>query len=377
VRLPRLLVLLVVLGAATAHARGGGPLPGLSPDELVQYQEGFDAFRDKLFPEQGLGPAFNGARCYLCHSNPALGGQSSKTVTRFGRVTGGAFDPLEAVGGSVLQEKAISSSCGERLPTDASVVIERNATSLLGAGLVEAIPDQQIIDRATAQMAENPGRAGRVHAVTSVSDGLVHAGRFGWKAQGALLVDVVAEAMLNEMGFTNALFPTDMAPGGDLGVLARCDSVPDPEDTTDFLGTVTRLVRFLAPPPLPARVNDVMLQGERLFHAIGCGFCHYAGYTSVSANPAIDGQSVALYSDLLLHDIGTGDGVVQGDAQGTEFRTPPLWLVRGAQPYLHDGRARSVTQAIDAHHGQALDVRDAFFALTAFEQNAILRFLRR
>jgi CxxC motif-containing protein (DUF1111 family) len=213
--------------------------------------------------------------------------------------------------------------------------------------------------------------------VTGVADGLPHAGRFGWKAQQALLVDAVGEAMQNEMGFTNALFPTENAPNGDLGLLAQCDSVPDPEDTTDFLNTVTRLVRFLAPPPLPSRVNEAMVQGEELFDSIGCAFCHYAGYTAVSSNPAIGGQSVALYSDLLLHDIGTGDGVVQGDAQDNEFRTPPLWLVRGAHPYLHDGRARNVVQAIDAHKGQALDVRDAYFALTSAEQNAIQKFLRR
>ena len=84
----------------------------------------------------------------------------------------------------------------------------------------------------------------------------------------------------------------------------------------------------------------------------------------MSSNPALDGKIVDLYSDLLLHDIGTGDGIVQGDAQGNEFRTPPFWIVRGAHPYLHDGRARSVTDAIDAHQGQALDVRNAYFALS-------------
>jgi len=369
--------LVLILAAASAHARGGGPLPGLSDAELAQYQAGFDAFRDKLFAEQGLGPTFNGARCYLCHSNPALGGQSTKVVTRFGRTSGGTFDPLASLGGPLLQEKSISSSCSEDVPPDANVVIKRNATSLLGAGLIEAIPDQQIKDRAAAERAANPARAGRVHMVTGVSDGRPHVGRFGWKAQRALIVDAVGEAMQNEMGFTNALFPTENAPNGDLGLLAQCDSVQDPEDTTDFLNTVTLLVRFLAPPPLPSRVNEVMVQGEQLFNSIGCGFCHYAGYTAVSSNPAIGGQSVALYSDLLLHDIGTGDGVVQGDAQGNEFRTPPLWLVRGAHPYLHDGRARNVEQAIDAHQGQALDVRNAYFALTTAEQNAIQKFLRR
>src|SRR5262249_58003941 len=96
----------------------------------------------------------------------------------------------------------------------------------------------------------------------------------------------------------------------------------------------------------PTRVNDTTGRAETVFNAIGCGFCHAVGYTAVSSNPAINSQRVDLYSDLLLHDIGTRDGIAQGAARGNEFRTPPLWLVRGSHPYLHDGRARSVAQAI-------------------------------
>jgi CxxC motif-containing protein (DUF1111 family) len=369
-------VLALTITAASVHARGGDPLPGLTPAEVAQYEEGFAAFRVHLSDEQGLGPAFNGSRCYLCHRGPALGGQSNKTVTRFGSTAGGTFDPLSSLGGPLLQEKAITSGCLEVVPPAATVVIKRNATSALGDGLVEAIPDQQIIDRAAAELAENPAMAGRVHMVTGVSDGLPHVGRFGWKAQWALIVDVVGEALLNELGITNALFPTELAPNGNLGLLAQCDAVPDPEDTTlDFLTKLTNLVRFLSPVPRPKRMTAAAAQGEALFHAIGCDFCHYSGYTSVSANPALDGKGVDLYSDLLLHDIGTDDGVVQGDAQGNEFRTPPLWIVRGAHPYLHDGRVRTVIDAIDAHQGQAVDVRNAYFSLSPYDQKAILKFL--
>jgi CxxC motif-containing protein (DUF1111 family) len=376
---------LLTLVAASVHAaepvraaRPGLPLPGLSAEEIAEYNEGFAAFRAHLFSHQGLGPTFNGGtRCYHCHRGPALGGQSKRTVTRFGRIVGGTFDPLAALGGSLLQEKAISPDCAEFVPVTANVVIQRNATSTLGAGLVEAIPDQQIVDRALAELVENPAMAGRVHMVTGVSDGLPHVGRFGWKAQGALIVDVAAEAMVNELGFTNALFPAEEAPNGDLDVLARCDLVPDPEDVTDFLGKVTHLLRFLSPMPPRARMSDVTVLGEGLFHSIGCAFCHYAGYTAVSSIPAIDGKSVDLYSDLLLHDIGTGDGIVQGDAGGNEFRAAPLWVVRSAAPYLHDGRARTLEQAIDAHQGQALDVRNAYFSLSRSEQNAVQKFLKK
>src|SRR5206468_3776912 len=97
-----------------------------------------------------------------------------------------------------------------------------------------------------AELAENAASSGRPHVVMGVSDGVSHVGRFGWKAHRALIVDIVGEAMLGEIGITNALFPTEEPPNGNLELLARCDSVPDPEDTTDVLTTLTRLIRFLA-----------------------------------------------------------------------------------------------------------------------------------
>jgi CxxC motif-containing protein (DUF1111 family) len=217
--------------------------------------------------------------------------------------------------------------------------------------------------------------AGRAHGVTGLADGQEHVGRIGWKAQRALLVDVVAEAMVNEMGVTNPLFPTELAPNGNAALLAQCDAVADPEDTGAFLDELTTLLRFLSPMPLPKRFAAVALPGEALFHAIGCGFCHWAAYTTTSANPAIDGKLVDLYSDLLLHDIGTGDGVVQGDAQGNELRTAPLWVLKSTAPYLHDGRVRKIEDAILAHAGQAAGVRDAYLALPKQQRLAVLKFL--
>src|SRR5262249_50196910 len=373
------LLLVLTLLAPTVHAKGGGPLPGLTDGELAEFKDGFEAFRDQIFPEEGLGPVFNGRRCYLCHRNPALGGRSARRsaiVTRFGRVDGGIFDPLTSLGGSLLQQIAIKPECAEVVPPEANIVAQRKVTPAFGAGLIEAIPDEQIIDRAMAEQAANPAMAGRVHTVTSPSDGLPHVGRFGWNAHQALIYDMVGEALLNELGLTNALFPVENAPNGDLGLLAGCDAVPDPEDTRDFLGKITHLLRYIGPPATRGRVNDVALHGETVFHSIGCGFCHFSGYTAVSPIAAIDGKSVPIYSDLLLHDIGTGDGIVQGDAQGNEFRTPLIWLA-AVGPFLHDGRARSVTEAIDAHRGQALPVRDAYFALSLSDQQAVLKFLKR
>ncbi len=378
------IVLLAIALAQAAHAadpvraqKPGLPLPGLTQAEIDAYKVGFNAFREHVGAGEGLGPTFNGgSRCYHCHRGPALGGTSKDTVARFGRTGAGGFDPLTSLGGPVLQEKAVVPGCEEIIPPQANLVVHRSVSSALGAGLVEAIPDQQILDRAAVQSAMNPAMAGRPHMVISVSDGQQHVGRFGWKAPGALLVDVVAEAMVNEMGITNPLFPAERAPNGDAALLAQCDPVPDPEDPGVFLDELTTLLRFLSPMPLPRRLHGVAIPGEAVFDAIGCGFCHYAGYTTVSANAAIDGKLVDLYSDLLLHDVGTGDGVVEGDAQAGEFRTAPLWVLKSTAPYLHDGRARTIEDAILAHGGQAAGVVGAYRALSKQDRLAILKFLK-
>jgi CxxC motif-containing protein (DUF1111 family) len=371
----RLVAVFWVLAAASVAASPVPPLPGLDDVQLARFVDAGLLFRSQFSPDEGLGPGFNGRSCYSCHRRPSLGGHSTKMVVRFGRDDGDGFDPLVAQGGPLLQSKGLGGSCTEAVPAGAFTV-KRNTVSMLGDGLIEAIPDQQIIDRAAAELAENPAAAGRPHLVTGVVDGLTHVGRFGWKGNRALLADIVAEALVNEIGITNALFPTENAPGGDAAVLAGCDRVPEPEDTTDIVNRLTFLVRYLAPAP-PRKANDDIAQGKALFEAIGCPFCHYAGYTSASTDPVLDAQSVPIYSDLLLHDIGTGDGIVQDDAQGNEFRTAPLWITRGGQPYLHDGRAVTLTDAILAHGNQAIDSRNAFAALSAIEQRTILRFLLR
>lgn len=369
-------LVLSLLAAAPAHASPVPPLPGLDDATLAQFMAASQVFRTQVSPEKGLGPSFNGRSCYFCHKRPSLGGVSPRMVTRFGRIDGnGVFDPMDAEGGSALQAIGSPKDCAEIVPPGA-ITAKRNTVSMLGDGLIEAIPDQQITDRAAAELVENAAAAGRPNVVTSVSDGLPHVGRFGWKAHRALIIDIVGEAMLNEVGITNALFPVENAPNGDLATLARCDLVPDPEDTTDVLHQLDMLVRYLAPAP-PRKTSDDIVRGEALFRSIGCTFCHYDGYTTSSADPILDGKSVPLFSDLLLHDIGTGDGIVQEDAQGNEFRTAPLWVVRGGQPYLHDGRALTVPDAIMAHGNQALDARNAYAALPPLDQHYVVKFLLR
>jgi CxxC motif-containing protein (DUF1111 family) len=200
-------------------------------------------------------------------------------------------------------------------------------------------------------------------------------GRFGWKAQQADLLSFSGDAYLNEMGVTNRLFPIENAPNGDVDLLQICDTTPDPEDIHDNIDLFTDFMQFLAPPPRGA-IGASELAGEAIATNIGCLDCHRPTYTAVSPVSAIDGQSVHAYSDFLLHDIGTGDGIVQGDAQGNEIRTAPLWGLRRSGPYLHDGRARRVTDAIEAHGGQAQAARDAFAQLPSSNRAALLKFLR-
>jgi len=380
-RIIRLVLLVFTVTVTTAHAiighEGPFPLPGLSEAEMAAYVEGADIFCSHLSAQQGLGPVFNGNSCYSCHRRPLIGGLGNgPLVTRFGYTDGQTFDPLTSRGGSVLQAKAFPPECAETLPPEANVISRRRTPSVMGAGLIEAIPDDQIFAQAMAELAANPASAGRVHMVTGVSDGLPHVGRFGWKSQTALVIDFIGGAMRDELGVTNDLFPTENAPNGDAALLAQCDLAPDPEDTTGMLYKIYDVLKFIGPPPLPRRITPVITYGEQLFDTVGCTSCHYAGYTAVSSHPVLDGKPVALYSDLLLHDIGTGDGIVQGDAQGNEFRTAPLWLVRTGRPYLHDGRAATLTIAIDMHQNQALSVRNAYFALPPADQRAIQQFLK-
>jgi len=358
----------------------GDPLPGLGSNDRLLFEAGKEDFNEVQEVKDGLGPLFNARGCGECHSFPTTGGSSAVSEVRFGRYVDGVFDDLAAEGGSLLQLFAIEPKCQELLPPRANRVGQRQTTPLFGAGLIEAIPDSQILLSADLQRHSVPEQAGGVHHVTSVSDRQVHVGRFGWKAQQALLLDFSGDAYLNEMGITNDLFPHENAPNGNRQLLAECDKVADPEDKarpdTGLRGidNFTNFMRFLAPPPRGA-ITQRVRRGEALFDQVGCAVCHRPSYTAVSSHRVLNGQTVALYSDLLLHDVGTGDQIAQGDAGPNEFRTPPLWGLRASAPYLHDGSAATPLQAIREHGKQAESARKRFEKLSSEERDAFLDFL--
>src|SRR2546426_1054181 len=366
-----------VVVAPSSRLQFGDPLPNLTPDQLAAFAEGLDEFENEDTAESGLGPVFNNVSYVACHFSPAVGGASEILETRFGRLVNRVFDPLTELGGSLVQEFAIDPQCQESIPAAANVIAKRQATPLFGSGLIEAIPDRAILQMAMSRRPD--GITGRAARVLDVATGQMRIGRFGWKAQQATLLAFSADAYLNEVGITSRLFPQENAPNGNLDTLAVFDTVPDPEDETDpetgrsDIDLFTDFMRFLAPPPrLP--LTQSARAGEALFTLVGCANCHQpVMFTGRNSIEALDQKPVRLFSDLLLHDMGSlGDGIAQGAAGPREMRTAPLWGLRASTPYLHDGRAATVDLAIRAHDGEGARVRERFIRLNFYQRRQIL-----
>ena len=360
-------------------ARFGDPLPGLTRAQMEAFTTGLDEFTNVEDVAGGLGPIFNNSSCVSCHSAPAVGGASRETVTRFGHVAGGVFDPLAALGGSLRQSQAIAPEALEIVPPEANVTALRQTTPVFGLGLIEAIPDAAI--RLLAERPQRDGIAGRAARVTDVVSGEERVGRFGWKAQQATLLAFSADAYRNEMGVTNRFFPTENAPNGDMAKLAQWDQIADPEDEVDASGrsdidVVADYMRLLGAPP-QAPFSPAAQFGWGVFRQVGCDACHTpVQMTGRSDIPALNFKPVPLFSDLLLHDMGAlGDGIAQSDAGPRDMRTAPLWGLRASAPYLHDGRAPSVDAAIRAHAGEGTAARDRYLRLREQQRRQLLEFL--
>jgi CxxC motif-containing protein (DUF1111 family) len=341
-------------------------------EELARFVDGLEEFLHGESPGTGLGPVFNGRRCAECHNAPVAGGSSARTVMRIGTVSGGAFDPLEAYGGPVLQTSGISTgSCaviGETVPAAATIVAERNAPALFGLGLVEAISDASIRRVRERQRAPLSGRFNVNQATNRI-------GRFGWKAQTATLHDFAAEAYRDELGITSPFVPVDAPPQG---VPSACDVGADPEDDGNDVAAFADFMTLLAPLPAPERTPEAR-RGRRYFRRLKCNGCHTDKYRTSHVFPvaALRGLRVPIFSDLLLHDMGPGlaDGITQENASGSEFRTAPLWGVRASAPYLHDGRAATLEAAVAAHGGEAQESVGRFLGLDADEVAALVAYL--
>ena len=362
----------------------GEPMPGLTPTELNLFFQGQFAFAQPLTISEGVGPIFNEVSCASCHNVPAIGGFSTRRVTRFGVAAAGGnpFDDLANLGGSLLQDQSLDLNCRELVPAQANVVAQRATPHVFGAGLLEAIPDADIITNAALQ---NPAIQGQVSMVSPLEGGANKPARFGWKGGIATVHSFSIDAALNEMGLTTPFLPNENAPNGDMAALASCDTVSDPEDAPDGDGFLridrfTHFQRFLAP---PAQTPQSGMTGEAIFASIGCAACHTPSYTTGTvAEAALSNQIVRPYSDFLLHDMGAlGDQIVEGNAGENWMMTRALWGLAQRTSLLHDGRATGanfdglIDQAVAEHGGQGASSRAAYQALSATDRDLVIDFL--
>ena len=322
---------------------------------------------------------FNGKSCAECHAVPSTGGSEPNVgvarETRISRIFNGRFDPLDGSvsvdrGGQLLQQRAIDvQGCtlkGEVVPPEATIVSSRNSTPLFGAGLMEAIPESTILG--------NQRNGGRPNYVSNPDTGAAELGRFGWKAQVATLHQFAGDAYLNELGITNPSFPHENRPQGQ-PIQLGCDTVGDPEDDGSGVTAFTNFMRFLAPAPR-GPITPQVQRGEQVFSQIGCASCHVPTMmTGPNSVAALSNKPVNLFSDLLLHDIGTGDGIEQGLATGNDFRTAPLWGLSRRDRFMHDASSNKIEDAILRHGVEAKNALNGFVGLPQSDHDALLAFL--
>jgi CxxC motif-containing protein (DUF1111 family) len=373
-----------VLAAQVRTALPGDPLPGVTPVEFEEFRLGLDDFLEVETAEEGLGPAYNGTSCAVCHSVPAVGGTGSIAEMRAGkRGSRGEFVALDSSGETLFHLFSVPGhSCQPLIPPDATIIARRAPIPLFGAGLVEAIPDETILGLEDPIDRNRDGVSGRASIVTDAASGQRRVGRFGWKAQHATLLSFGADAYRNEMGITNEVFPHEMAYGVTADRMRFCDLTPEPEDRRDprtgrrGIDNFASFMRLLAPLGR-GPIDEAARSGEQMFAAIGCATCHTPMLqTGPSSNPLFHHVPVPLFSDLLLHDIGTGDGIAQSVAAPEEIRTPALWGLRFRRPLLHDGSAATIEDAIRRHNGEADLAKRRFEQSSADARAALLAFLR-
>ncbi|MEM9378819.1 MAG: di-heme oxidoredictase family protein [Planctomycetota bacterium] len=351
---------------------------------------------------EALGPRYVNRSCAACHERngravpPPVGGSLERYVVRVGGAAGAPHPDL----GSVLQSRATEgapegtarlagwTAVGDlRAPTFAFTGPEpqhfsaRIAPQLVGMGLLEAIRESDVEALADPDDTDGDGISGRVRIVRDVESGEPRLGRFGWKAAEARVAHQVAAALDTDMGVR-----TSLRPRPDRGSAQEDTDAAGVELDDARLRDLTAYVSLLGVSARRDLHDPATLAGEALFTEIGCAACHVPTFRTSPFHPHAElrDQTIHPYTDLLLHDMGPGlaSSLVEGDAAPAEWRTPPLWSigltarVSGAEAYLHDGRARSLEEAILWHGGEGEAARDAYRSRTDEERAAVLAFLR-
>ncbi len=350
--------------------------------------------------ETGLGPVYNATACVSCHENPNSGGASQFTELRVGHKdeNGNFVNPTIFIndgkntitGRSIVNDRAIGPEAQEHIPATENIRALRAALNTLGDGFVEAIDDRTLIAIAERQPELSEGRVHGefVQAPIFEAPGQTRVGRFGWKDQHSSLLSFIGDAYLNEMGVTNRLRPTD--------VTTVLKTTKDPEDQPDDLGLAdidhfAQFIRGTMVPPRDAALaaTPAAIRGGELFRRVGCAVCHVESITTAPAGTVIDGGMFILpdalgdkiihpFGDFLLHDIGTGDGIVQVGPQDTanKLRTAPLWGLRTKPRFMHDLQSLSLEDAISRHDGEAREPAKRFKELSPEERQALITFLK-
>ena len=388
--------------AEGTSGRLGDPLPSATSAQLDTFERGRGVMTRRFDLVDGLGPSFNVVSCGGCHEKPTLGGSAGLYRNFFlgGRLTSDGvffFSDSDGDAGGVLRlfRYALDGLFRPAVPASTDVFAQRNSIPTFGAGLIAAITDEEILSRVDEDDADGDGISGRAN----FDVGFV--GRFGRKAQVVSIEAFIRGPLFNHLGITTdplsavqrALLPVDSS----LAAVSRSfngppspnrpanrdphqaaapaegsrddDGVPDPEMNSRDLFDLVSFIMLLAAPELD-EPTEQSNRGRLLFHEAYCSSCHTA---------RLEGPTgpLPVYSDLLLHDMGTGlaDGIVMGEAGGSEFRTQPLWGIAAVGPYLHDGRAGTLSDAILAHGGEAQPSRDAFAAMSSGERDDVEEFL--
>ncbi len=377
---------LLFIPACRKAPKLGDPLDGLTPEQLNQFNRGRAVFERVFTPETGLGPLFNEAACARCHESPVAGGPGEEVEVHASAFfpESGFCDPLIQKGGPVIQQfvtPALKAALGidsEPFPAEATGRGLRTSPDVFGFGLLDAVPEATILALADPDDRDHDGISGRPNRFF---DGRL--GRFGRKALVPTLREFNAGAFAIEQSVTNPAVPDENTVGGN-PLPPGVDPLPEPEINQEETDLTDAFVRFLAP-PAPLKLTEEGKRGRKIFSNIGCARCHLPKLKT-GDNPvkALRYKEVAAYTDLLLHDMGRElADICLGLATPSEFRTEPLMGLRlseqieeGQPRFLHDGRARSVEEAIRLHGGEGAASRDKFNALSEADRKALLAFLR-
>lgn len=382
-----------------------GTIEGMTPSQVRQHFVGDEEFGRIFTVTDGLGPVFVATSCEQCHAGDGKG-HPVFDLRRFGRQDGPVFDPMIEHGGPQLQHRSIPGYPAEVVPPDITGMSHFTPPAVTGLGFLDAVEDRTLIELADPDDADGDGISGRLqlHEPTELIEAVIelerrgsrdpgargnpvqgrYIGRFGKKALTVNLLHQTVGAYHQDMGITSDLIPEDLfnpAAGS-----RASDDAPDPEVTSAAVANVVFYLKTLRVPPRRDANDPQVLAGEEIFDDIGCARCHVPTLsTGTSEIDVLDRVEFHPYTDLLLHDMGPelDDGYTEGRALTSEWRTAPLWGIGLAERFqggeaflLHDGRARTLSQAIELHGGEGAVSRDAFLDLSAEERALLIRFLR-